>query len=71
MNCLLATATIAGISWALIQGLFPLLLDLFISNPNDYTADLDRIIKYRQIFAYISICIIVAILVITIIGFII
>lgn len=69
MNCLLVIATVSGVAWALIQGIVPLFIDILITYPTDLGVEAKKKIRCKRILAWVSIVVITAILIITIIGF--
>jgi len=69
MSCLLNIAQVSAVVWALIQGLVPLLIDVFVSTPDNYGDELARKIRCKKSFAWVSITILGAIAILTVLGF--
>ena len=68
MSCILNSAAVSAIVWALIQGLVPLLIDTFVTNPADYGDELARKVHYKRTFTWVSIGILGAITILTVLG---
>lgn len=69
MHSLLVGVGIAAVFWALVQGFVPLAIETFISVPeNDAGNRLKGITHYKRVFTKVSIGILAAILIATVVG---
>jgi len=68
MSCLLIAAMVTAVVWALIQGLVPLLIDVFVSRPENYGDELARKVRYKRTFTWVSIGILGVIAILTVLG---